>query len=137
MKNFSNVQTLQDLVRYGNTESYTIPNSTYQHRYENLIILDNLIYDKYDSVLRQNSYLQTFTDEEFLKYIYRPDIMALDLYDNPALGHLILYLNHCSEDEFTSPIVRILNPNIIGSVFSYIMANEGVYMKKNNAEIVG
>ena len=137
MKDYSKIRTLDDFKRFGYTESYTIPNSTYFQRYEDLVILKNLAYDKYDKYLSGISYLLELSDDDLNKYRFKPDLLSTELYGTPTLQHLILYINATSEYDFQSRYVKLIPPDYIDQVYTYIMSHESSHIKANNKIAVG
>lgn len=132
MQDNSNIRTLDDFVRYGNTSTYTVPLSSYIRRFENYVIHDKFAYDKYNKLLFGLSIFANLSDEEVNTYKYRPDALSTKLYGTPNLSHLLLYLNKCSEYEFNKKRIRYITADNIQTIFNLIMANESDDMDKYN-----
>lgn len=129
MKN-SQVQTLEDLVRYGSTSSYSIKKCSILTKYDNLIMLDKLAYSKYDDLLLRCSTMITLTDEEFNLYKFHPEKLSQKLYGTINLDHLILWLNRTSVYDFNNKRVRILNPEYLDIVLKTILSHESDNINK-------
>ncbi len=128
----SKVQTLNDFIRYGNTSTYSIPNSSFLRRFEDIVLLDKFAYDKYSKLIFGMSIFATLTDEELNVYKYRPDAISFKLYGTPNLSHLLLYLNRCSEYEFNKKRIRYITLENIQELFNLIMTHETDNMNKQN-----
>ena len=128
----SKVQTLNDFIRYGNTSTYSIPNSSFLRRFEDIVLLDKFAYDKYSKLIFGMSTFATLTDEELNVYKYRPDAISFKLYGTPNLSHLLLYLNRCSEYEFNKKRIRYITLENIQELFNLIMTHETDNMNKQN-----
>lgn len=134
MADNSSIQTIDDFIRYGNTSDYTVPNTSYLRRYDDLVIHDKFAYSKYHSLIMGMSSFVILSDEEQQVFKYRPDLLSYRLYNTPNLSHLILYLNSCSEYEFDKKRVRVIPLGYIQQLFNLIMSHESEPMKKNNKE---
>ncbi len=128
----SKVQTLNDFIRYGNTSTYSVPNSSFLRRFEDIVLLDKFAYDKYNKLIFGMSTFATLTDEELNVYKYRPDAISFKLYGTPNLSHLLLYLNRCSEYEFNKKRIRYITLENIQELFNLIMTHETDNMNKQN-----
>jgi hypothetical protein len=131
------VQTLDDLVRYSQTSSYSIPKVSLLYKdATDVVIFDKFIYEPYRKYLLALSVTVELTDEEYYKYMYRPELMAETLYGNPNLGHLILWLNNVSEYKFTKRRLKLLPRSIIGSIYQDIVLNEQSNVEKSALQAI-
>ena len=106
----SKVQTLSDYIRYGKTSSFSVPQVSLVRNVEGVVILDELVYSKYDDLLMANSEMITLTTEEYNRYRLDPQALSNILYGTPNLDHLILYLNRCSEFDFDIKKITLFDP---------------------------
>ena len=132
MADNSKIQTLTDLVRYGNTSSYSVPTSAYIRRVNDLVLHDKFAYEKYHLILKVISKYVVLTDEELNVYKYRPDMISAKIYGTPNLAHLLCYLNNCAEYEFNKKRIRYIPVDELHDVFNVIMAHESIPMDKSN-----
>lgn len=74
-------------------------------------------------------------DEEFLKYKYKPRLLANDLYGNGELGFMILLMNDiCNAKEFNKKIIYLIKPDDLGSILSSIYNSEKEHIDEYNAK---
>lgn len=132
-----NVQTLDDLIRYGETSSFEIPPISLLTREDNIIYLDTLCYDKYRNILLKESILITLTTNEYNKYRYNPKSLSTEIYGTPNLYHLILWLNDSSEFEFDKLNVRLIPKSSLNVIFKSIIAHEESNVLKSQADVQG
>ena len=130
------VQTLDDLIRYGNTSSYSIQNISLFQKVDNTIFLDKLVYQKYDKLIMGLTRDIELTDEEYQKYKLNPQALSIDLYQTPNLSHLILYINRCSEYEFKRKTIKLISGTYISEILQRIIAREQKNLDKNRKEVI-
>lgn len=128
MRDYSQVQTLNDYIRYGKTSSYSIPRVIFVSKEiyndDHIVFLDELAYSKYDQLITTNSVIIELTPEEQAIYKYNPQALSTYLYGTPNLDHLILYLNKCSEFEFTPKRVKLIMYSRVESILKTILQHE-------------
>lgn len=132
----SKVQTLDDLIRYGYTSSYSIQVLSLFQKENDTIFLDKLVYQKYDKLIMSMSTIIELTDDEYLKYRLRPERLSYDLYGTINLSHLILYINRCAEYDFKRKNIRLISPNYINEIFQKIIEHEQKNLDKNSRSIL-
>ena len=75
-----------------------------EYKYMNEVIhysTYNIVSDYLDEI-RELCLSVELSDEEMNKYIYRPKLLAYDIYENPELGFMILLINDmCSNKQFS------------------------------------
>ena len=132
----SKVQTLTDLIRYGQTSTYSVPRSILLSRFEEFVLLDKFIYEKYSNLMFGLSRVIELTNDELNEYKYKPDLLSYRLYGTPNLSHVLLYLNKCSEFEFNKKRVRYIPIDNIQTIFNLIMSHETGNSSKINKNAV-
>ena len=76
-----------------------------------------------------------FTDKEYLRYCYRPKLLANDIYKNSELDFVILAMNNiCNVKEFDNKKVKLLSPGdmdeFMQSVFNVEKESIDIYNSK-------
>jgi hypothetical protein len=113
--------------------------------YHNLSLIDkignieypttNLLYD-YIKELKSISQLVTMTDLEYIKYIYKPKLLANDVYGSSELYFVILALNNmCNIKEFTLRKIYLLSKSNMNEILNYIYNAEKDFIQKNRSKI--
>lgn len=77
----------------------------------------------------------TFTDTEFLRYKYRPKLLANDVYKNSELDFIILVLNNmCNVKEFDNQKIKLFNisdmTDFVQSLYNAEKENIEIYNSK-------
>lgn len=97
-----------------------------------LFLVYNVLNDYYDEVIEHSAYLQ-LTDEEYMKYRFRPKLLAWRIYGDPELFFILLFLNNiCSVKDFDFKRLRILKPNDLNQVISAITNSNYDLLKSKN-----
>lgn len=115
--------TVEDFISYRNDDSVSYNNFSFRDKYNNIIYPIKNIIDDYTDELKELTIDITMSDSEFLKYKYRPKVLANDVYGNPELDFLILAINGiCNVKEFDSKEIKLIREddldNFITSVYS-------------------
>lgn len=132
------------------TETYTIEQfkSFYGNdklNYENFCIKEkeseenfiaHNVIDDYLPELEKLVKVVEFSDEEYIKYIYKPKLLAYDIYGSTELFFIIMKLNGiCSIRDFDMRKIKLLplRPvNVLTTVLSAIYNNESNTLAKYN-----
>ena len=65
--------------------------------------------DDYFEELMELTQQVTMNDKEYIKYKYRPRLLANDVYENPDLDFIILAINNiCNMKEFDSRTINLI-----------------------------
>lgn len=126
------VQTLNDLIRYGKTSSFSLPSVSFLQKRDNVIYLDQLVYNKYKDLINDKAMQITLTTVEYNKYKLNPKLLSYDLYGTPNLDHLILWLNNTSEFEFDTYTIKLIPKSIVRNLLNSILVHEESNIKKSS-----
>lgn len=64
-------------------------------------------------------------DTEFQKYLFKPKLLANDIYNNPELYFVILRINNMADvKQFNRKHIRLLNKTSINKIMTYIYNSE-------------
>ena len=101
----------------------------------NIFPMYNLINDYYDELII-SSVMIKMNDTEFKRYQFRPKLLSYDLYGSTELFFLILLLNSMSSiKQFNTNRVKVLRPDSIGKILSYIYGTEQDNITNNRTKI--
>ena len=90
--NTCDIENSSTKERYINTD---LPN--YKTSSFDLTFMDNILLNKYYEKIKSKSTKRILTKEEQIKYRYRPEALAGDVFKVPGLWYLILKLNSCED----------------------------------------
>lgn len=104
----ANLYVLDNLSTYATVDGFNLP-------------ISNILYDKYRSLLLENSVRINLKGAWMDKVIYRPKYLSYVLYDTIELWHLILYLNDMvSAIEFNKTSLLVLDPASVELIMDII-----------------
>lgn len=125
---FINIKSI-DTITYSN---YSILNRSIDHP-ELVYAIDNLIYGYMDE-LKAKQKVCTFTIEQKLQYMYKPKLLAYDVYGTTEAYFVILALNGmCNLKEFDLEEQKcyLLLPADMSLLLGQIYSAEATYRKLN------
>jgi len=127
--------SIETSIKYGQTLKVSNAKlhlkSTFTDSDVKIIINYTSLLDKYYDVVVKNSSIEEFTEEEFMKYIYKPRLLSSDLYGTPELAPLIMSLNNISSvATFTTPKLRLPTREIF-EIINEVMILESNAIKLN------
>lgn len=94
---------------------------------EKFIINITNLFEQYYEILLENTVVVTLTDDEYLKYRFKPKVLSFDLYGTIELHYLLLRLNNVySVINFDFTELRVFNTNILD------LLNEIMILEKDN-----
>lgn len=97
--------------------------------------IDNLLYNYMDEIMAKRK-VCTFTKEEQLKYMYKPKLLAYDIYNSSESYFIILAMNGmCNAKEFDLAEMKLnlLMPTDMASFMSQIANVEKDYIDLNRS----
>lgn len=97
--------------------------------------IDNVIYGYMDEIMAKKK-ICTFTKEEQLKYMYKPKLLAYDIYNSSESYFIILAMNGmCNAKEFDLAEMKLnlLMPSDMASFMSQIANVEKEYIDLNRS----
>jgi hypothetical protein len=103
---------------------------------EKFIINITNVFEQYYEILLENTVIVTLTDEEYLKYRFKPKVLSFDLYGTIELHYLLLRLNHVySVINFDFTELRVFNTNII-DLLNEILVLENDNLIGNEVDVI-
>lgn len=96
---------------------------------------DNILYT-YLEELKEASIEYTFTEDEYIKYKYRPKLLAYDIYGSTELYFVILAINDtCNIKDFNKRTIRILYKSDLSILLNQIFSAEENRLELNRKAI--
>lgn len=103
---------------------------------EKFIINITNIFEQYYEILLENTVIVTLTDDEYLKYRFKPKVLSFDLYGTVELHYLLLRLNHVySVINFDFTELRVFNTNIL-DLLNEILVLENDNLIENEVDVI-
>lgn len=97
--------------------------------------VSNLIDDYLDDI-KSYATQYRFTELEAIKYKYRPDLLAFDIYGSEQLSFIILAINGMVDEyEFDLPTVYMIDSASLLSLLGRIRSAENIYINTNRTDM--
>lgn len=95
----------------------------------------NVIYD-YEEEFKKLAEKIEMTEEEFLKYRYKPKLLSYDLYGSTELYFTILFINGtCDIKDFNRKTIKLIKKSYMIELLENIYNAERNYINSNRASI--
>lgn len=141
----TNKSTIQSIIEEGKENRLTSHDLSFKNVIEDstgnkFVVNMSSIFDKYYDILLQHAVVAILSEDDYLKYRYKPKVLSKDIYGTRDLHFLLLRLNNITSvtqfdfkevKVFTNDIVRLLNEIIILEYENYT-DNEIDVIKKMN-----
>lgn len=114
--------TVEQFIDAGAAVTLTYQNLSFAENINDTLVapIFNVI-DDYLPELKTLCMTIEFTDEEFLKYAYKPKLLAYDIYKNTELFFVIMALNGiCDIREFNKKKIKMLTVNQMNELLTFI-----------------
>lgn len=99
--NPSKTATIAEFISFKNNDDICYNNLSFTDKYDSIIYPIKNIIDDYIDELMELVVKVTLNDQEYIKYKYKPKILARDIYGNAELDFVILRINGiCNMKEF-------------------------------------
>lgn len=126
-------------------EQFIASNSNITISYEKLSLIEkinsvymvtyNLLND-YKKELDDLAVTVSLSDTDYLRYAYKPKLLAYDIYGSTELYFIILFINNmCNVKEFTNKKIKMLKKDDLNKVLSAIYNSEAETIKRNRNKI--
>lgn len=132
--------TIQDFIEMGDTDEITYRNFSILVKCigENSLIeyaQDNILYD-YIKELKEKAVLVAMSDNDYIKYKYKPKLLSYDLYGTTELYFVIMILNGiCNIKDFSKRKVVLLRRSDMFDLLNDIYTAESSYIQYNRAHL--
>lgn len=96
---------------------------------------DNIIYDYLDELKAVAEKVQ-LGQESYMKYRFKPKLLAYDLYGTTEYYFILLAINGiCSVKDFDLKRINVIEPSILATLINNIYVAEEDYIKQNRKKI--
>lgn len=96
---------------------------------------DNVLYD-YLEEIKSKAVDYTFSDSEYMKYKYRPKLLAYDIYGSTELYFVILAMNNtCNIKDFNKRTIKMLYMSDMSDLLNAIVSAEKNRISLNRESI--
>lgn len=129
--------TISEFISFKNDDSISYNNLSFKDRYDYIIYPVKNVIDDYMDELMELTIDITLSDEEYLKYRYKPKLLARYVYGNAELDFLIMAINGiCNMKEFNSRKIKLIKEDdlkeFLKSVFNANKSDMDIYNSNSN-----
>lgn len=101
--------TIEQFISFKDYDTISYNNLSFRERYDNISYPIKNIVDDYFEELMELVEEVSLNEEEFIRYRYRPRLLANDIYENPDLDFIILAINNiCNMKDFDSRTINLI-----------------------------
>lgn len=138
IKDPNKTSTIEEFITFKDDNTFSYHNMSFRDKYDNISYPIKNIIDDYKTELMELVVEVTLNDEEYLKYRYKPRILANDIYDNPDLDFIILSINGiCNMKEFDSKVINLIKldelNDFLTAIFNANKEDIDIYNSVSNA----
>ena len=128
--------SVEEFIALKNTDEITYYNySLLQYLNGFDMFLTNILYD-YEEELQDMTITITFNSKERIKYQYKPELLAFDLYGSTEASFIIMMLNGIIDPkEFDFEKVKVISSQDLVPILSRIQSVNDEFLRKNRAKL--
>ena len=131
-------QTISEFIELDSQTPISYNNLSFKEKIENIeFTIHNVIFD-YITEIKSYAYKVTMSDKEFIRYKYRPKLLANDIYGNSEFYFIILAINNLADiKDFNNKTILLLKKedliDIISKIYNAEKSNIDTFNNKNMA----
>lgn len=130
--------TIEEFIDSYNSSDINYESTSLIQNLDGYTMISYNIFNDYIDELNELAVYVTLTDEEYYKYLYRPKILAYDLYGSTELFFLILILNNiCNVKEFDFKRLKLLKVDDLQQFISSVYNSEKYTLSLNRTKNEG
>lgn len=130
--------TIEEFIDSYNSSDINYESTSLIQNLDGYTMISYNIFNDYIDELNELAVYVTLTDEEYYKYLYRPKILAYDLYGSTELFFLILILNNiCNVKEFDFKRLKLLKVDDLQQFISSVYNSERYTLSLNRTKNEG
>lgn len=126
--------TLQDFINMKRLDDMTYYNFSILEKIGEVEHLNHNLIEDYLHILEDQCVKVTFSNTEYKKYCYNPDLLAYDLYGSVQLDFIILLLNDMIDPkEFDIKSIKLPYASYLAVFLNDIYSKESSYINENRS----
>lgn len=126
--------TVEEFITFKDVDSISYNNLSFRDRYDYISYPIKNIIDDYSEELMELVQDVTMSEVEYIKYRYKPRLLANDIYGNPDLDFIILYINGmCNMKDFDSKTIKLIKLNELDDFLTSIFNANKEYIDLYNS----
>lgn len=130
--------TIQDFIDCYNSKNISYESTSLFQNFEHGTMISYNIFNDYIEELNELCVTVSLSDEEYNRYVYRPKILAYDIYGSTELFFIILMMNNiCNVKDFDFKKVKLLKVSDLEKFISAVYNSEKYTLELNRSKIEG
>lgn len=130
--------TIEDFINCYNTKNISYESMSLFQNFEYGTMISYNIFNDYIEELNDLCVTVTLSEEEYNRYVYRPKLLAYDIYGSTELFFIVLLMNNiCNVKEFDFKKVKLLRVSDLESFISSVYNAEKQILEVNRTKIEG
>lgn len=127
--------TIEEFISFKDDDSFSYNNLSFRDKYDNIIYPIKNIIDDYMEELMQLTIDVELSETEYIKYRYKPRLLANDIYNNPDIDFILLAINGiCNMKEFNFRKLRLIKIDDLNDFLTDIYNANKEFLDLYNAE---
>lgn len=128
--------TIEDFINCYNTKNISYESMSLFQNFEYGTMISYNIFNDYIEELNDLCVTVTLSEEEYNRYLYRPKLLAYDIYGSTELFFIVLLMNNiCNVKEFDFKKVKLLRVSDLESFISSVYNAEKQILELNRTKI--
>ena len=128
--------TIQDFIYSAPSNSITYESTSFLEKFTTLTMVSYNIFNDYLDEMLDLSVSVALSDQEYNRYVYRPKLLAYDVYGSTEVYFIIMMLNNiCNVKEFDFKKVKMLRVEDMEKVISAVYNSEKYRLDINRTKV--
>lgn len=128
--------TIQDFINSAPSNSITYESTSFLEKFTTLTMVSYNIFNDYLDEMLDLSVSVALSDQEYNRYVYRPKLLAYDVYGSTEVYFIIMMLNNiCNVKEFDFKKVKMLRVEDMEKVISAVYNSEKYRLDINRTKV--
>lgn len=120
-KDVKTTSTIEEFIEYKSSDILTYSNFCFGNKESKYINIDRNILNDYIDELKLLALDVELTNEEYIKYKFKPKLLANDIYGTTEVYFVIMALNQiCNVKDFNMRRLKLLSKQNMKKVLTYI-----------------
>lgn len=128
--------TVEDFIKITSMDNISFEQLSFLDKSNDIIMITYNILNDYKDEIDDLTVTINLTDDEFLKYCYKPRMLSYDIYGDTEMFFIILFVNNiCSAKEFNKRKIKMLRKSHMEEILSLIYNSEKYNIIKNRNKV--
>lgn len=128
--------TVEQFIELSSNKVISYESLSLVEKIDNITTITYNLLNDYKEEFEELTISINMTDSEFLRYQFKPKLLAYDIYGDPELYFIILFLNNiCNIKEFNNKKIKMLKKDDLVKLISAIYNAETDSIQRNREKL--